>query len=204
MARRGSALTTRWQGSAPKIGAWWGMARGGAGSVGWRASLRSGVQGGVDPGGPTMSKRRCGFGGHGGRGDKGGQPLGHLAGRNGGDAVGASRALGSRPDLRKRCGSGVREQWLADQQQRWGRVWSRCRRPRQQPRRRLGRGGEQRGSASQRLAAIGHDQASGPDPISPTARPSAGIGWPAAVTAHTEADNRDKVTCTELKAREKN
>jgi hypothetical protein len=94
------------------------MARGGAGSVGWRASLRSGAQGGVDPGGSTMPKRWCGSNGHGGRGDRGGQPSGHLAGRKGVDAVGAARALGSRPDVREQCGSGMREQWSANQQRR--------------------------------------------------------------------------------------
>jgi hypothetical protein len=71
------------------------MARGGAGSVGWWASLRSGAQGGVDPGGSTVLERQCGSGGHGGRGDRGGQPSGHLAGWDGVDAVGVARALGS-------------------------------------------------------------------------------------------------------------
>jgi hypothetical protein len=119
-ARRSSSLMTRWRGSAPKVGARWGMARGGVRSVGWRASLRSGAQGGVDPGGSTMPKRRCRSGGHGGRGDRGGQPSGHLAGWDGFDAIEAARALGSRPDMRERCGSGVRDQRSADQQQRWG------------------------------------------------------------------------------------
>jgi hypothetical protein len=39
-------------------------------------------------------------------------------------------------------------------------------------------------------------------PPCPTARPGAGTGWPAVVTAHAEADNRNKVSCMDFKARE--
>jgi hypothetical protein len=55
-ARGGPTLMTWWRGSAPKIGARWGKARGG-GEVGQlAASQRSGEQGGVDLGGSTMSE----------------------------------------------------------------------------------------------------------------------------------------------------
>jgi hypothetical protein len=92
------------------------MDRGGTGSVGWRASLRSGAQGEVDPGGSTITERQCGSGGQGGRGDRGGQPMGHLAGRDGVDVVGAAPARGSCQDMRERCGNGMRKQRSADRQ----------------------------------------------------------------------------------------
>jgi hypothetical protein len=39
-------------------------------------------------------------------------------------------------------------------------------------------------------------------PPSPTARPGVGTGWSAAVTAHAEADNRNKVSCMDFKTHE--
>jgi hypothetical protein len=52
---RGSpTLTMRWRGSAHKIGARWGQARGEGGVGQLVASQRSHEQGGVDPGGSTM------------------------------------------------------------------------------------------------------------------------------------------------------
>jgi hypothetical protein len=82
------------------------------------------------------------------------------AGQDGVDAVGAVRALGSRQDVRERCGSGVHEQQSAGQQRRWGRAWTRRRAD-------LGSGrvaardvgGRQWGSAGLRLATAGHGQA---------------------------------------------